>query len=145
MNRMLPLLLDWLSQSADPDLGLLGLRTLATGTHRREHSPPCAGSPPKRPASCACCWAPGPACPGLRPTTGPDGGPGHRRGSGRREPGRLDDHVARSLTWRTGAGAVERGLRIFVRAEMLRISGHVLDLSGVDTTRAGPSPIWPRP
>ena len=34
MNRMLPLLLDWLSQSADPDLGLLGLRTLATGTGR---------------------------------------------------------------------------------------------------------------
>ena len=29
-----------------------------------------------------------PLCPGVRPTTGPDRGPGHRRGSGRREPGR---------------------------------------------------------
>lgn len=35
MEQLLPLLLRWLSESPDPDLGLLGLRTLATGTHRR--------------------------------------------------------------------------------------------------------------
>jgi glutamate-ammonia-ligase adenylyltransferase len=35
MQAMVPLLLDWLSQSPDPDLGLLGLRRLATGQHRR--------------------------------------------------------------------------------------------------------------
>ena len=34
MNQMLALLLGWLSESPDPDLGLLGLRTLATGRHR---------------------------------------------------------------------------------------------------------------
>ncbi len=34
MQQMLPLLLGWLSESPDPDLGLLGLRTLATGRHR---------------------------------------------------------------------------------------------------------------
>lgn len=34
MQQMLPLLLEWLSESPDPDLGLLGLRTLATGPHR---------------------------------------------------------------------------------------------------------------
>ena len=34
MSQMLPMLLDWLSHSPDPDVGLLGLRTLATGTHR---------------------------------------------------------------------------------------------------------------
>ncbi|MEJ7765080.1 MAG: hypothetical protein WKF86_06255, partial [Acidimicrobiales bacterium] len=34
MNALLPLLLEWLSESPDPDLGLLGLRTLATGAHR---------------------------------------------------------------------------------------------------------------
>jgi glutamate-ammonia-ligase adenylyltransferase len=34
MQQMLPLLLGWLSESPDPDLGLLGLRTLATGPHR---------------------------------------------------------------------------------------------------------------
>ena len=34
MNALLPLLLEWLSESPDPDLGLLGLRTLATGSHR---------------------------------------------------------------------------------------------------------------
>jgi glutamate-ammonia-ligase adenylyltransferase len=35
MQTMVPLLLDWLSESPDPDLGLLGLRRLATGLHRR--------------------------------------------------------------------------------------------------------------
>ncbi len=35
MQSMVPLLLDWLSESPDPDLGLLGLRRLATGLHRR--------------------------------------------------------------------------------------------------------------
>ncbi len=35
MHAMVPLLLDWLSESPDPDLGLLGLRRLATGLHRR--------------------------------------------------------------------------------------------------------------
>lgn len=34
MQQVLPLLLDWLSASPDPDLGLLGLRRLATGEPR---------------------------------------------------------------------------------------------------------------
>lgn len=34
MHQMLPLLLDWLSASPDPDLGLLGLRNLASGPQR---------------------------------------------------------------------------------------------------------------
>ena len=34
MQQMLPLLLEWLSESPDPDLGLLGLRLLTTGEHR---------------------------------------------------------------------------------------------------------------
>jgi glutamate-ammonia-ligase adenylyltransferase len=34
MQQLLPLLLDWLSTSPDPDLGLLGLRTLASGPQR---------------------------------------------------------------------------------------------------------------
>jgi glutamate-ammonia-ligase adenylyltransferase len=35
MHAMVPLLLDWLSEAPDPDLGLLGLRRLTTGLHRR--------------------------------------------------------------------------------------------------------------
>ncbi len=35
MAQLLPLLLDWLSLSADPDLGLLGLRNLAVHPHQR--------------------------------------------------------------------------------------------------------------
>ncbi len=34
MQQFLPLLLDWLSASPDPDLGLLGLRSLASGPQR---------------------------------------------------------------------------------------------------------------
>ena len=36
MQQTLPLLLTWLSESPDPDLGLLGLRTLVSGAHRRD-------------------------------------------------------------------------------------------------------------
>src|SRR5208283_4162530 len=36
MHHLLPLLLDWLSESPDPDQGLVGLRTLAGGPHRRD-------------------------------------------------------------------------------------------------------------
>jgi glutamate-ammonia-ligase adenylyltransferase len=36
MQQLLPLLLDWLSESPDPDQGLLGLRTLTGGSHRRD-------------------------------------------------------------------------------------------------------------
>jgi glutamate-ammonia-ligase adenylyltransferase len=35
MGQLLPLLLDWLSVSPDPDLGLLGLRTLVVRSHHR--------------------------------------------------------------------------------------------------------------
>lgn len=34
MGQLLPMLLEWLSESPDPDLGLLGLRTLASGQFR---------------------------------------------------------------------------------------------------------------
>ncbi|MGO9962123.1 MAG: bifunctional [glutamine synthetase] adenylyltransferase/[glutamine synthetase]-adenylyl-L-tyrosine phosphorylase [Acidimicrobiales bacterium] len=36
MQQLLPLLLDWLSESPDPDQGLVGLRTLAGAPHRRD-------------------------------------------------------------------------------------------------------------
>lgn len=36
MSQMLPLLLGWLSETPDPDLGLLGLRTLACRGHLRD-------------------------------------------------------------------------------------------------------------
>ncbi|GAC1315972.1 MAG: bifunctional [glutamine synthetase] adenylyltransferase/[glutamine synthetase]-adenylyl-L-tyrosine phosphorylase [Acidimicrobiales bacterium] len=36
MQQVLPLLLEWLSESPDPDAGLLGLRNLAWGQHRSD-------------------------------------------------------------------------------------------------------------
>jgi [glutamine synthetase] adenylyltransferase / [glutamine synthetase]-adenylyl-L-tyrosine phosphorylase len=36
MQQLLPLLFEWVSESPDPDLGLLGLRSLAGGQHQRD-------------------------------------------------------------------------------------------------------------
>jgi glutamate-ammonia-ligase adenylyltransferase len=36
MQQLMPLVLDWCSSSPDPDLALLGLRSLASGTHARD-------------------------------------------------------------------------------------------------------------
>ncbi|HET9091590.1 MAG TPA: bifunctional [glutamine synthetase] adenylyltransferase/[glutamine synthetase]-adenylyl-L-tyrosine phosphorylase [Acidimicrobiales bacterium] len=36
MQQLLPVLLGWLSETPDPDLGLLGLRTMAAAAHRRD-------------------------------------------------------------------------------------------------------------
>lgn len=36
MQQLMPLLLGWLSEAPDPDLGLLGLRRLASGRHRAD-------------------------------------------------------------------------------------------------------------
>ena len=49
MQQMVPLVLDWLSESPDPDLGLLGLRRLATGPIAGASSVPSSGSPRGRP------------------------------------------------------------------------------------------------
>ena len=90
MQQMLPLLLGWLSESPDPDLGLLGLRVLAAGAgpgHRAGHRLPGVprGRPPavhparhqppaERDARAPPRHDPGPG-PARRPRPAPAGGP----------------------------------------------------------------------
>jgi glutamate-ammonia-ligase adenylyltransferase len=136
MSRMLPMLLDWLSESPDPDLGLLGLRTLATGTHRRDQLTALCRESPEAARQLCQLLGTGPRfartferLPDLLAdlATG-DILAHHSRAE-------LDDRATRSLTWRSGAAEVERGLRLLVQAESLRIAGRdVLDLAGVDVT-----------
>src|SRR6202035_1653004 len=109
MGQMLPLLLDWLSHAPNPDIGLLGLRTLTTGTHRRDQlTTLCRESPEAARQLCQ-----------LLGT-----GPGFARASERkpdlleglatggslapRTRPELDHRATRSLAWRSGEGAVER-------------------------------------
>jgi glutamate-ammonia-ligase adenylyltransferase len=136
MNQMLPLLLDWLSHSPNPDIGLLGLRTLATGTHRRDQlTALCRESPEAARQLCQLLGT------GPRFARAFERQPDLLAGlaSGEtlidRNRAELDLRASRSLTWRSGEGAIARGLRLFARGESLRIAARdVLDLADVDAT-----------
>jgi glutamate-ammonia-ligase adenylyltransferase len=143
MQRTLPVLLDWLSVSPDPDLGLLGLRTLAAESHSRDQlTAVCRESPEAARQLCQML--------GTGPRFGRDL---HRHPdllnamatnqflSARTRP-ELDVRAERSLTWRQGDSAVETGLRLFGRAESLRIASRdVLDFADVDETGAALSDL----
>jgi glutamate-ammonia-ligase adenylyltransferase len=136
MSRMLPLLLDWLSASPDPDLGLLGLRTLTTGTHRRDQLVALCRESPEAARQLCQLLGTGPHFARAferRPDLLAAVATGELLAEHSRS--ELDERAARSLTWRSGPGALERGLRLFGRAETLRIAARdVLDLAGVDGT-----------
>lgn len=131
MQRMLPLLLDWLSASPDPDQGLLGLRVLA-------------GAPPSRDQLVALCRE-SPA--GARQLchllgTGPRFARDLQRrpaslaglASGafleERTAAELAAQARLSLAWRSGEGAIESGLRRYAQGERLRIAAR--DVLGID-------------
>jgi glutamate-ammonia-ligase adenylyltransferase len=136
MAQTLPMLLDWLSHSPDPDLGLLGLRTLSTGPHRRDQlTALCRESPQGAQQLCQLLGT------GPRFTRAferhPDllAGLANHRTLATRTRAQLDDQVHGSLRWRQGEGAIEAGLRLVVRAETLRVAARdVLDLADVDAT-----------
>jgi glutamate-ammonia-ligase adenylyltransferase len=136
MARMLPMLLDWLSNAADPDLGLLGLRTLATGTHRRDQlTALCRESAEAARQLCELLGT-GPRF--VRTfERHPDLLAGLADGEtlvNRTRP-EIDERLSRSLAWRSGTGEVERGLRRFLQAESLRIAARdVLGLAELDAT-----------
>ena len=133
MQQILPLLLDWLSDSADPDQGLLGLRTLAGEPHSRERlTAVCRESPTGAQQLCRLLGTGPRFARDLQRQ--PDALAGLASGSfpSRLDRRQLDDRLARSLAWRSGAGALEMGLRTFVQAERLRIAAR--DVLGFDDT-----------
>ena len=136
MAQMLPMLLDWLSDSPDPDLGLLGLRTLTTGTHRRDQLTALCRESPEAARQLCQLLSTGPRF-ARAFERHPDLLAGLATGNTlvHRTRPVLDERATRSLAWRTGEGAVERGLRQFTQAESLRIAARdVLDLDDVDAT-----------
>ena len=149
MQQLLPLLLEWLSESPDPDLGLLGLRSLATGQHRRDQLIALFRESPEAARRLCLLLGTSPLfVPGPRAPPRPARRPGRRRGPA--APGRRDelvDRAARSLAWRNGPRAAPpRAWSSFQQAEWLRIAGRdVLGLADVADHRARPRPTWPRP
>ncbi len=138
MSQMLPILLDWLSSAPDPDAGLLGLRTLATGTHRRDQlTALCRESPEAARQLCQLIGT-GPSFARTFERQ-PDLLAGLATGDtvAARSRAELDERAAGWLAWRSGEDGIERGLQLFTRAENLRIAARdALDLVDVDATGA---------
>lgn len=149
MQQMLPLLFEWLSQSPDPDLGLLGLRSLASGQHRRDQlvamfreSPEAArrlcqllGTSPlfnrafERQPELLADLAEGDIL-GSRTRGAPPGG------ARTREELRLRANT--SLAWRSGPEERRHGLDRLLRSELLRLAASdVLGLRDVSATERG--------
>jgi [glutamine synthetase] adenylyltransferase / [glutamine synthetase]-adenylyl-L-tyrosine phosphorylase len=143
MQRILPVLLDWLSVSPNPDLGLLGLRTLSTEAHSRDRLTAVCRESPEAARQLCLLLGTGPRFardlnhrPDLLNAMAAD------EFLAARTRGELEARAQRSLAWREGEGAFETGLRLFSRAENLRIAARdVLGIVDVDETGAALSDL----
>ena len=136
MQQFLPLLLGWLSEAPDPDLGLLGLRKLASGGQRATELAIAFRESPE--AARRLCVLLGTSArlsatlerePDLIPALAAPGGLDPR------PPETLLEAANAALAWRADIDDRQRGLRRFRRREELRIAAaDVLsaDASGSD-------------
>jgi glutamate-ammonia-ligase adenylyltransferase len=136
MGQILPMLLDWLSHSPDPDLGLLGLRTLANEPHCRDQLTALCRESPEAARQLCQLLGTGPRF-AREFQRHPDLLAGLATGetvAGRTEHD-LETQASQSLAWRDGIDEVAAGLRLFARAEGLRIAARdVLGLADVAET-----------
>ncbi|MDQ4131755.1 MAG: bifunctional glutamine-synthetase adenylyltransferase/deadenyltransferase, partial [Actinomycetota bacterium] len=132
MQQMLPLLLGWLSESPDPDLGLLGLRLLASDGHRATELAVAFRESPE--AARRLCLVAGTSRrltetlehhPDLIPALGdPEGMRARPRPA-------LVAGATTALAWRGAVQDRQRGLQRFQRREELRVAAaDILDLDG---------------
>jgi glutamate-ammonia-ligase adenylyltransferase len=130
MQQMLPLLLGWLSESPDPDLGLLGLRRLSSGEQRTTELVTAFRESPE--AARRLCVLLGTSR--LFAETlehNPDEllSLGDPEGMAARTPEELWTGASSVLSWRTAKAERQRGLQRYQRREELRIAARdVLDL-----------------
>ena len=136
MRQLMPLLLEWLSESPDPDLGLLGLRKLSSGPQRTTELATAFRDSPE--AARRLCVVLGTSVlltrtlehhPDLISALGdPDA-------MAPRPPAALDDGATAALAWRGSRRERRSGLRRFKEREELRIAARdVLGLEGDDAT-----------
>jgi glutamate-ammonia-ligase adenylyltransferase len=136
MAQLLPVLLDWLSHAPDPDLGLLGLRTLVNEPHCRDQLTALCRESPEAARQLCLMLGTGPRF-AREFQRHPDMLAGLATGDtlARRSCADLDARAAGSLTWRTSIEEVASGLRLFAGAEGLRIAARdVLGLADVAET-----------
>ena len=133
MHQLLPLVLGWLADSPDPDQGLLGLRTLASGAGASELVRSFRESAETARRLCTVLgtsWLLADLLrhnPDLIPLLGDDDALARTGGEPRRQAGA-------SLQWRS-AEAQGAGLKRFKERSLVRIAVRdVLGLAGVDTT-----------
>ncbi|HEX9531020.1 MAG TPA: putative nucleotidyltransferase substrate binding domain-containing protein, partial [Acidimicrobiales bacterium] len=143
MQQMLPLLLEWLSEAPDPDLGLLGLRNLSYGSHRAGRLVETFRESPE--AARRLCYLLGTTRlvherferdPALIADLADDAA------LARRPRSELSQRARRASDWRPDPAYRRSGLRHFARAEQARIQ--VRDVLGLDelaATEAGLSDL----
>lgn len=136
MQRILPLLLDWLSTTPDPDQGLLGLRVLASGQQSRDRLVAvCRESPAGARQLCQLLGTASRFARDLQRHPDCLGGLASGEFPAKRGIRDLTVTAEKSLRWRSGEGSTELGLRLFAQAERLRIGARdVLDLDDVEET-----------
>ncbi len=130
MQQMLPVLLDWLSGSPDPDLGLLGLRTLASAPHCRDQLTALCRESPEAARQLCQLLGTGPRFARTfqhHPELLGDLSTGELL-KDRQRP-ELLTRARGTVGWRFGETSVQQGLLAFGRAEMLRIA--VRDILGL--------------
>ena len=136
MRQLMPLLLEWLSESPDPDRGLLGLRRLSSGPQRTTELATAFRDSPE--AARRLCVVLGTS--GLLTWTlehHPDliSALGDPDAMAPRPPETLADGATAALAWRGGRQERRAGLRRFKEREELRIAARdVLGLEGDDAT-----------
>jgi glutamate-ammonia-ligase adenylyltransferase len=134
MQQLMPLLLEWLSESPDPDLGLLGLRRLSSGPQRATELATAFRDSPE--AARRLCVVVGTSRlltealvhhPDLIPALGDP------EATAARPPAALVQGARAALKWRGELREQQAGLRRFKAREELRIAARdVLGLEGDD-------------
>ncbi|MGH9277724.1 MAG: bifunctional [glutamine synthetase] adenylyltransferase/[glutamine synthetase]-adenylyl-L-tyrosine phosphorylase [Acidimicrobiales bacterium] len=123
MQQLLPLLLGWLSESPDPDLGLLGLRKLASGRQRATELAVAFRDSPE--SARRLCLLLGTSArlsntlerePDLIPILGEPGG------IDAHDPRTIHDGAAAAVAWQSELDDRQRGLQRFRRREELRVA-----------------------
>jgi [glutamine synthetase] adenylyltransferase / [glutamine synthetase]-adenylyl-L-tyrosine phosphorylase len=135
MRQLLPLLLGWLAESPDPDRGLMGLRTLASGVQRSSELARAFRESPE--SARRLCTILGTSRmlaetlernPDLVPDLGDDDAIAPR------SKGVLLEKATTALAWRDPASRLSR-LKRFKEREVVRVAARdVLGLAGVDAT-----------
>ncbi|HEX2063025.1 MAG TPA: hypothetical protein VHE80_01250, partial [Acidimicrobiales bacterium] len=138
MQQMLALLLGWLSEAPDPDLGLLGLRTLATGPHRAARLVTTFRESPE--AARRLCLLVGTSrllISGLERHPDLIAALGDEAAMKARPLSELKERASAALGWRAEAEERRHALQRFAQAEVLRTAARdVLGLDGLEGTAA---------